>query len=246
MGVRGGALGAAFALGVVCVGTVAATADPTPPFDWLTRRLFFFAGADIARDTAFGWSGIVVAPFAHLDEDGTRIRIFGGHGRYRYDTGAVPGGINTGLITSGELLIGRRIAFDAVTLVAYAGAHVEHHALQAPDPANPVAGTSAGLKALLEVHWRALHNFVATASLSASTVNRSYTARASLVHEFQPAFQLGGEAAAFGDARYAEQRAGVLIRTKLTSAELTLAAGLLSNSNKGSGAYTTLTLYAPF
>ena len=72
-----------------CFGAAATAAEQAPPFDWLTRRLFFFGGVDIARDTAFGWSGIV-APFAHLDEDGTRIRIFGGHGRYRYDTGAVP------------------------------------------------------------------------------------------------------------------------------------------------------------
>ena len=246
MGVRGGAFSAAFALGFVCLGAAATAAEQAPPSDWLTRRLFFFAGVDIARDTTFGWSGIVVAPLNRLDEDGTRIRIFGGYGRYRYNTGAVPGGINTGQITSGELLIGRRIAFDAVTLVAYAGAHVEHHALQAPDPSNPVAGTSAGLKALLEIHWRALQNFVATVSLSASTVNRSYTARASLVREFQPRLQLGIETATSGDARYSELRAGVLLRTKLAPAELTLAAGMLSNSDKGSGAYTTLSLYAPF
>ncbi len=125
MGVRGGAIGAALALGIVCLGAAASAAEQAPPSDWLTRRLFFFAGIDIARDTIFGWSGIVVAPLKRLDEDGTRIRIFGGHGRYRYDTGAVPGGVNTGQITSGELLIGRRIAFDAVTLVAYAGAHLE-------------------------------------------------------------------------------------------------------------------------
>ncbi len=99
---------------------------------------------------------------------------------------------------------------------------------------------------MLEIHWRALQNFVATASLSASTVNRSYTARASLVHEFQSAFQAGIEAAAFGDARYSELRAGVLLRTRLAPAELTLAAGMLSNSDKGSGVYTTLSLYAPF
>jgi hypothetical protein len=179
-------------------------------------------------------------------EDGIRIRIFGGHGRYRYDAGAVPGGINTGQITSGELLIGQRIAFDAVTLVAYAGAHVEHHALLAADPANPVVGTSVGLKGLFEIHWRALQSFVATASLSASTVNRSYMTRTALVHEFQPAFRAGIEAAAFGDVRYSELRAGVLIRTRLTAAELTLAAGMLSNSDKGSGAYTTFSLYAPF
>lgn len=165
---------------------VLAAADDAPACDWLTRRLLFFAGLDIARDTTFGWSAIVIAPFARLDEDGTRIRIFGGHGRYRYDTGAVPGGINTGQVTFGELLIGRRVTFDVVTLVAYAGAHVEHHALQAPDPANPVAGTSAGLKALIEIHWRAPQNFVATASASASTVYRSYTARATLARKLQP------------------------------------------------------------
>jgi len=225
---------------VMCLGTPAVADDDT-----LARRLFFFGGIDVARDSAFGWSGVVTAPFARLDEDGTRIRVFAGSGRYRYSTGAVVAGQNTGTIHTGEILLGRRIAFDSTVLVAYLGAHVEHHALRAPDPTNPVAGTRAGFKALLEIHSRPWPAFIATASASASTVNRSYALRATFAREVG-LFQLGVESAAFGDARYSEARAGLLARMPLMHVEVTLAGGILSNSDKGNGFYSTLSLYAPF
>jgi hypothetical protein len=58
-------------------------------------------------------------------------------------------------------------------------------------------------------------------------------------------FQLGIEGAAFGNARYSEARAGLLARMPLARTELTLAGGMLSNSDKGAGVYLTLSLYAP-
>jgi hypothetical protein len=233
--VRG--LGAAAAM-VVCL-AASAVADEGA----LARRLYFFGGVDLARDSAFAWSGIVAAPFATLDEDGTRVRIFAGSGAYRYRTAAA--GENTGTKYAGEILLGRRIAFDATTLVAYLGAHVEHHALRAPDPSNPVAGTRAGVKALVELYTRPWPAFVATASASASTVYRSYAFRTTFARDLR-FFQLGIEGSAFGDARSAEARAGLLARVPLTRMELTLAGGILSNSDKGRGIYSTLLLYAPF
>jgi hypothetical protein len=238
MGIQRG-LGPASAI-VMCLWTPAVADE-----DALARRLFFFGGIDIARDSAFGWSGLVAAPFGHLDEDGTRVRVFVGSGRYRYATSAVIAGQNTGTVHAGEILIGRRIAFDATVLVAYLGAHVEQHALRAPDPANPVAGTRAGFKALLEIYTRPWPAFIATASASASTVNRSYALRATFARQLG-SFQFGIEGAAFGDARYSEARAGLLARMPLLRAEVTLAGGILSNSDRGRGFYSTLSLYAPF
>jgi hypothetical protein len=186
----------------------------------------------------------VFAPLGHLHEDGTRIRVFAGTGRYRYATGAVTTGRNSGTIHAGELLIGRRLTFDSTVLAAYLGAEVAQHALAAPDPTNPVAGTRAGFKGLLEIFSRPWPAFVATASASASTVNRSFALRATLARELGT-LQLGLEGAAFGDARYSEMRAGLLARIPLIGAELTLAGGILANSDKGNGLYSTLSLYAP-
>jgi hypothetical protein len=49
-----------------------------------------------------------------------------------------------------------------------------------------------------------------------------------------------------GDARYVEHRAGLLASICYGRAMLTLAAGVLRNSDKGGGTYATLSLYAPY
>jgi hypothetical protein len=236
---------AAAALAVACAVSTAA-ADEAPIFDALANRLYFFGGVDIARDSAFGWAGLVTAPLGALDQDGFRVRVFAGHGRYRYRTGAVPTGVNTGVDWSGELLVGYRLAFDSTTLVAYVGGHAAHHSLAFPDPSNPVVGNRVGLKALIELHSRAFQPLIVTASLGASTVYRAYAMRAAVAREMNTVWQIGVEGAAFGDARYLETRFGPIARIALSRYELTLAAGILSNSGKGRGVYSTFSLYTPF
>jgi hypothetical protein len=219
----------------------AATAEDE---DRASRRLFFFGGIDLARDCDFTWAGGVLAPFDHIDADGLRVRVFAGHGHYRYRTGIALAGENRGRIDAGEVLLGRRLAFDSTTLTLYVGAHAEHHALRTPDPGNPLRGTRLGLKALLELHTRRWPGFVATAAIGASTATYAYTARGTVARELG-AWQLGIEAAAFGNLRYSEIRAGLLARVPIMRLELTLSGGLLTNSNKGAGAYSTLLLYVP-
>ena len=119
-------------------------------------------------------------------------------------------------------------------------------ALAAPDPSNPVAGNRIGLKAMIELHSRAWQPLIANASLGASTVYRSYALRAALAREVGTVLQIGLEAAAFGDARYLETRFGPIARIALARYDLTLAGGILSNSGKGRGFYSTFSLYAPF
>ena len=87
---------------------------------------------------------------------------------------------------------------------------------------------------------------IAAASLGASTVFRSYALRAALTRELGTTLQIGVGGAVFGDARYLEPRFGPIARVTLARYELTLAGGILSNSGKGRGLYSTLSLYAPF
>jgi hypothetical protein len=233
------------ALAAACAVSTAA-ADEAPIFNALANRLYFFGGIDIARDSAFGWAGLVTAPLGALDQDGFRVRVFAGHGRYRYRTGAVAMGVNTGVNWSGELLVGYRLAFDSTTLVAYVGSHVAHYSLAFPDPSNPVVGNRVGLKALLELHSRAFQPLIVTASLGASMVYHAYALRAAIAREISSLWQIGIEGAAFGDARYLETRFGPIARLSLLRYEITLAAGILSNSGKGRGVYSTFSLYSPF
>lgn len=212
----------------------------------LKNRIFFFAGGDIARDSHFAWSGVVGAPQGLLQEDGPRFRVMGGAGRYRYRTAAVPGGINEGRITSGEVMLGFRRMIGGTIATLFVGGHIENQKLAAPDPGHRAQGTAAGAKVALELFHRIGPQLTATASALASTVHGSYHARAALAHEHPSGLALGVEAALSGDARYNEPRAGLFVQGSYGRTVVALSGGFLSNSDKGSGAYATLSLFAPY
>jgi hypothetical protein len=216
--------------------------DPRP----LRDRIFFFAGGDIARDNYFGWSGVTAAPQGLLSEDGPRIRAMAGAGRYKYRTGEVASGINEGRIISGELMLGFRRIIGATIATFFIGGHVENQTLAAPDPGNRAQGTAAGVKGALELFHRVNSNLVATASASASTVHRGYHVRASLAHEHPSGIAVGIEVAVNGDLRYNEPRVGLLLQRSYGRTVIALSGGYLSNSDKGSGPYATLSLFAPY
>jgi hypothetical protein len=246
-----GALARAF-IAVLCAwGAPAFAGDALirPAFlasDRLRDRVYFFAGLDVARDSAFGWAGVAGAPFGRLDEDGVRLRLMGGAGRYRYRTASVAGGINEGTVSAAELLLGFRRAKGGVSATAYVGPHMENQRLAAPDPANAAAGTAVGVKAALEIYARLDPLWVMNASASASTVHGAYHARAALARETAYGLSTGFEAALLGDVRYVEPRAGLFASVACSRSVFTLAAGLLDNSDKGGGAYATISLYVPY
>jgi hypothetical protein len=216
------------------------------PIDPLRNRIFFFSGLDVARDSAFGWAGLAAAPFGSLDEDGFRLRILGGGGRYRYRTTATFSGLNDVNVAGGELLAGFRRSFANAAIAIYAGTHVEEQRLAEPDAGNAAAGTAFGIKAVIETYARLDPVWLMNASASASTVHRAYHARVALARELAPVFAIGIEGAVYGDVRYVEPRAGIFASTTYGSSVLALAGGVLSNSDKGGGFYATLSLYAPY
>jgi opacity protein-like surface antigen len=248
MGIRARrAFALAAAVLAACLASSAFAADPAPNLaDSLKNRLFLFGGFDVARDSSFGWTGIVSAPWSRLDEDGLRLRVMAGLGHYRYRTDAVAGGVNEGTVSSGEIMLGWRRAFDPTVVVVYLGAQIEDHQLRDPDPGNPVSGTTMGIKGTIELFSRPWPDYIATALASASTVHGSYQARATFAREINPWLALGVEGTILGNARYVEPRAGLVAVTTVADRKLSLSGGYLSNSDKGDGLYLTLSLYAPF
>jgi hypothetical protein len=248
MGIRARrAFALAAAVLAACLASSAFAADPAPSItDSLKNRLFLFGGFDITRDSSFAWTGIVAAPWSRLDQDGLRLRVLGGIGRYRYRTNAVAGGVNEGTVNSGEIMLGWRRAFDPTIVVAYLGAQIEAQQLHDPDPGNPVSGTMVGIKGAIELFSRPWPDHIATASASASTVHNNYQVRATFAREINPWLALGVEGALLGNTRYVEPRAGLVAVTTVAGYKFTLSGGYLSNSDKGDGLYLTLSLYAPF
>jgi hypothetical protein len=231
--------------GFAHAGDASISPDPRASGSW-SDRVFFFAGVGVARDSAFSWTGFVGAPLGLLNEDGPRLRLVGGYGRYRYRTSAVPGGTNEAHVGSGELLIGFHRVLGPVAVTAFAGPHLENQRLAAPDAGNAAAGSAVGIKVALELFSRLDPVWIASASVSASTVHRAYHARVALAREFSSGYSVGADAAFLGDARYFEPRVGLLAGVTVGRAVLTLAGGVLSNSDSGAGLYATLSLYAPY
>lgn len=240
-----------------------ASAIPTLAYEHLIRPLAslsmqplhqkadFFGGIDLADAVTFAWAGATYAPAGTLIEDGWRVRFVGGAGRYTYRTSIVPGGINDANVYTTELLGGYRKTFDSVFghrvyLGAFAGVNYESQLLAFPDPFNPAQGNETGIKAALEIYSRIAQHYILNANASASTAHKKYFARASLFYEFNTLWSLGGEIVTMGDARYSENRLGLAASLTWRSKILTLSAGTLDNTGRGSGLYTTLSVYSPF
>jgi hypothetical protein len=128
----------------------------------------------------------------------------------------------------------------------YLGAHAEVQRLDAPDPGNPTVGTEFGAKAAIELLVKPDPIWTFSATAAASTVHRAYHVQTTFARELMPGIAFGLEGAVLGDARYVEPRAGVLAQLTFGRSVVTLAAGLLSNSDDGGGTYATLSLYAPY
>jgi hypothetical protein len=214
---------------------------------WSLRdRIHFFAGTDFSRDAGFAWAGIGGAPSGLLSEDGLRLRVAGGAGRYRYRTRAAPGGVNEVDVASLELMLGYRRAFGTAVVTAYIGGHAESRDLLFADPAHRAAGAAVGAKLALEYFDQPAESWTVAGSAAASTVHRSYHARLGVGREWWPGFALGVEAALHGDARYIEPRAGVFAQRTFGRTSVAISGGYLHNSHRGGGTYGAMFLYAPY
>ena len=174
------------------------------------------------------------------------MRALGGAGHYRYRTQSIAGGENSGTVSAGEILIGKRLCFDPTTISAYAGLEIKNCSLRLPDSGNPVTGTKAGIKSVFEVYTRFAPEWFVTAYGNISSVYRSYSARGAINRDLTSNFTLGAEGAVMGDERSNEIRAGIIAGIKFGQNIATIAGGVMQNSDKGSGMYTTLTYYTQF
>jgi hypothetical protein len=229
------------AMAVVMVLAPPAMADP-----WLVNRVFFFAGADIGQASMSAWAGGVAAPFGNLDEDGTRFKLAGSGGGYRYRSGALPDGENEGRYGAAEALVGRRMSFDSIIVTTYLGGYGELQRLRDPDPGNPATGSRFGVKAAVEIYARVWERYIVTAFANAATVYGTYSARTLLLRELTPAIALGLDAGLLGNNRYSEMRSGIAVQFTFERKIVTLAFGVAENSDKGAGPYGTIMAYAPF
>lgn len=217
----------------------------------LRRRLYFYTGVDIARDSGYGWGGMAWAPFADMDREGLRLRTQAGGGRYDYRTQAVAGGWNSVDKTDGEVLLGWQFLRGAHALAVYAGVNIVDNRLDTPDPGNRDAGTHWGGKAVVEWFYRLDERWTLTASLSGSTADGSVSGRATAAWRAFPWLDLGVEAGATSDWPDESARLGLFLACPLRSGEwlnweLRAAAGWNWSGDSDDSPYGTLSLFIPF
>ncbi|MFK8250925.1 cellulose biosynthesis protein BcsS [Ancylobacter terrae] len=212
----------------------------------LEGRLYFYSGIDVGRDSAYGWAGTAWSPFGAMDKEGFRLRVQGGGGRYRYRTGFVPGGWNTGTGTDGEVLGGWQFQSGTTAFTLYGGINVASDILDHPDPSNPAQGTQAGGKIVGEWFMRPAEGWVLTASASYATVFETATARATVARRLFAEVDAGAEAAYYRDSQSQEAKFGLFVATPIAGRTFTLSSGWRWSDDSDPGLYGMLTLFAPF
>ena len=111
-----------------------------------------WTGADIADDTWLVFSGFTYAPMGGIFENGPRIRIMGGYGGYAYERTTSLGTQAYSVEKSyTDLLAGYQHRVGELTAKVFAGLSFISHDVSPLDGLTPVAGSEAGLKAMIEL-----------------------------------------------------------------------------------------------
>lgn len=188
-----------------------ATRDATPP----PFHREVWSGADVSHNSWLVYSGLTLAPWSGIHDDGVRFRFAGGYGKYDWKgSKPVKNGERirgSGVTSSGDMLVGYLLRLGPLTAKAFAGISYSSHTvteLYQPlgEPLSPgeepFNGAEFGAKAAIEL-WLDL-NSTSWSSLDLGWTNAhdTYAARLRLGWRALPTVSFGGEAILNGDSRY--------------------------------------------
>lgn len=192
-----------------------------------------WTGAQTDRDVWSTYTGLAVAPFGGIDQDGLRLRVSGGYGGEGY-AGAF-GSRLRGATTFVDALAGYHSQRGSLTVKVFAGLAAVDRRTLPHDPADRFQGTHLGGKAAIET-WLNLGDRAWTAvDLSWASLHHDYTGRARLGWRVTPQLSAGIEAGAVGNFECGNfecdiVRAATFLRYELASGELSLTGGVSSDA----------------
>jgi Cellulose biosynthesis protein BcsS len=189
------------------------------------------------------YSGVTMAPFGSVQEDGVRLRLVAGYGADRYSgPRAIGAGSHivtfNGMGSFAEALGGYQQQLGSLTVKVFAGITAADRQIRPADPETAIHGAGLGGKAALETWWNLGDAAWTSVDLSWGSLYQSYAARARLGWRFTPALSAGLEAGAAGNIECDIIRLGAFVRYELASGEISLSGGaandkLLHNGNGG-------------
>ncbi|MEZ5817595.1 MAG: cellulose biosynthesis protein BcsS [Hyphomicrobiaceae bacterium] len=225
------------------------------------RQMFeVSAGADGTGPSWSIYSGLTAALFGDLRDNGVRLRLSGGYGRYRYTRPFFDEGRRRhlwpeffGEQTSVDALIGYHWAWGPTTLKAYGGLTQERHRIS-PGPDSPldadgdnaVQGTRSGIKLVVETWTRLADWGFFQADANWSQPFEAYGGRIRLGHNLSGGWSVGLEAAAFGNLNHDGGRAGAFARFAWDKGEISLSAGLDGDLERIGGGYASIAALTRF
>lgn len=194
----------------------------------------FSIGAEASRQAWSVYSGVTVAPFGALSEDGLRLRTTGGYGAFRYSGLRASGGSSglvkfRGTVSFADLLVGYHRQLGPLTLKLYAGAAAARYAIDPFDPEAEVQGTGVGGKAAVETWWTISDMAWSQLDVSFATLHQTYAGRLRLGWRVVPVLSAGVEASADGNIDGRSGRIGGFLRYEWAQGEVSASGGLITD-----------------
>lgn len=188
--------------------TSPAAADPTDP----QGDTQVWAGADISSNVWLVYSGVTVAPWSRIYDEGFLFRAAGGYGGYTYSyTHAQPEPDGGETLTPrsadartyyGEVLVGYLKRFGELTAKAFIGASIVSHDIELPEQTIAIGiGEEVGIKGALELWLNIGERGWGSLDLSWSTAHDTRAVRARLGYRVWPKLSIGVEGGLHVDAQ---------------------------------------------
>ncbi|MFZ5731326.1 MAG: cellulose biosynthesis protein BcsS [Pseudomonadota bacterium] len=197
-------------------------------------KLTYFAGGDVWRAGFTAYGGVFYSASGG-NAGGFIAKALFAEGAYVYRLGRRP---IRGVYVLASIMPGWRISTPALDIKTYAGIDLQSHRLLPDDRRNRMRGGHAGGRAGIDVWWQPQPWAMVTSSVSASTIGGSYHARIATGVRIPGWFWIGPEAEFGHNDAYRQHRFGAHITGfQYSWLNLTLSAGVLSDSDNRSGIY---------
>jgi hypothetical protein len=241
---------------LLTAGLTLALAGPAPAADWYTGAPASKAAEDwivsldasttvTTNSSVFANVGGTAAIAGSLKESGIRAKVEALAGTYEYRTSA--GAKVQGDQVEGAALLGYEWIWREAKLAGYVGLAVRNTSLSIADPANPVVGTTYGLKSAVDFYARPTEKTMVSAYGSFTTNDRAYFTRFKAGYRIADGLYLGPEVSFLGNSFYNQWRVGAhLTGLQLGPIQASLSAGYQYDREQKAGAYGAVDLRAQF
>jgi hypothetical protein len=160
-----------------------------------------WAGADVSTNVWLAYSGVTLAPWSRIHEDGFRFRAAGGYGEYEYsdkiaslDPDFARHADYHAKTYFADVLIGYQKRFGELTAKAFAGASIISHDISPTDEETVAIGDEMGVKGVIELWLNIGQNAWGSLDLSWASAHNTRAARSRVGYRVWPKLSLGLEA----------------------------------------------------